>query len=350
MKIIQIEVSSRCNADCLMCPKSSYKDLWSFGDMDLEDYTKISSCFDECDIVWLQGWGEPLLSKNIYEMVRLAGRRDTTVGLTTNAMLLNSERSRRLIENGVKVLSISIAGGTRETHESIRRGTSFNKIIENVKALTQLRRNVNARDLKVIFTFLRIKQNIAELPRVVELASELDVDQVIGTNIDYIPTKEHYDMKIFSEGKASKEYLEIIRSSEERARELGVSIFNYPIEMEEVIVCPEDPTRGLFISHDGSVSPCVYLNVPLRSHTIPRYFKNTQYDVPKLIYGNIKVERLEEIWRKKEYMEFRDVYNERVKSSKPTVSFIQSLLEVREVHGIPQIPEPCRTCYKAYGV
>ncbi|MEN2974340.1 MAG: radical SAM/SPASM domain-containing protein [Candidatus Caldarchaeales archaeon] len=350
MKIIQIEVSSRCNAECVMCPKPYSKTLWGLGDLSLEDYIKISNYFDGWDVVWLQGWGEPLLSKDIYEMVRIAERKDVKVGLTTNAMLLSEECSRRLIESGLKVVTISIAGGTRETHESIRRGTNFKKILENVKTLVRLRRNMGARELRIYFTFLRIKQNIGELPKVVELASELDVDKVIGTNIDYIPTREHYEMKIFSEGKASREYLEIVKKSEERARELGVSIYNYPLEMKEVPVCPEDPIKGFFISYDGAISPCVYLNLPLKSPFIPRYFNNTQFYIPKTIFGNIRTEKIEDILRKKEYVEFREIYEKREKLIKAGEDPLHTFFDLMELRRIPEIPEPCRTCYKAYGV
>lgn len=351
MKIIQIEVTSRCNASCLMCPKPFLTDGWDVGDLPFEDYLKLREYFSEFDIIWLQGWGEPLLSKDIFQMIVSAYRKDGLVGLTTNAMLLTDSVSRKLIESGVKTVAISIAGARKETHESIRIGTSFNKILENVKCLESLRRSMNARDSRIIFTFLRMKQNIKELPELVELASNLNIDEIVGTNLDYIPSRKHYEMKIFSEDKAQPEYLEIIEESEEKARELGISIYNYPLEMKEVPICPENPLENIYISHDGTVSPCVYLNVPLRNNTIPRYFKNKQYNIAKLIFGNIKTEQLREIYDKKELLEFRDIYKRRTELWKASGDTLSRMLEFSSLESrIPELPEPCRTCYKAYGV
>lgn len=348
---LQIEVTSRCNACCLMCPKSSMIDEWSSGDLVLEDYFKLREYFERFKIIWLQGWGEPLLSRDIFEMVRVAYRNDGIVGLTTNAMLLVESVSRKLIENGIKTIAVSIAGAREETHESIRIGTSFKKIIENVGCLERLRRSMNARDLRIIFTFLRMKQNIRELPEVVELASRLNVDEVVGTNLDYIPSRKHYEMKIFSEGEAPREYIEIVRESEEKAKELGISIYNYPLEMREIAVCSENPIENIYVSHDGTVSPCVYLNVPLRKNIIPRYFKNKEYSIHKTIFGNIKIEKLEEIYNGKEFSTFRNIFKRRSASSRSSRDLISRILSFSDLSsGTLRLPEPCYTCYKAYGV
>ncbi len=348
--ILQIEVTSRCNACCLMCPKSFMMDEWSNGDLSLEDYLKLKEYFERFKIIWLQGWGEPLLSRDIFEMVRVACRNDGIVGLTTNAMLLTESVSRKLVENGINTIAISIAGAREETHESIRIGTSFKKIIENVECLERLRRSMAARDLRIIFTFLRMKQNIRELPEVVELASRLNIDEVVGTNLDYIPSIKHYEMKIFSEREAPKDYIEIVRESEEKAKELGVSIYNYPLEMREVAVCSENPVENIYISHDGTVSPCVYLNVPLRKNIIPRFFKNKQYNIPKITFGNIKIEKLDAIYNKKESSRFREVYRKRAESWRTSGDLVSSILSFSDLTSDLRLPEQCYTCYKAYGV
>lgn len=337
-------------ASCVMCPKSIFGGEWSGEDLELETFRRMEDYFGSARIVWLQGWGEPLLSRDIYEMVRLGSRGGARVGLTTNGILLTEDVAKRLIEQGIGVIAFSIAGSTKEIHEGIRRGTSFNKIIENVRRLTTLRRNVGARDLRIVFTFLRMKQNIHELPGVVELAGELDVDEVVGTNLDYVACEEHERMKIFSEDPPPKEYDEIIRRSEEVAREVGVSLHNYPLRMNEAPICFEKPINSLFVSHDGSVSPCVYLNVPLKGGTIPRVFRGERFLVKRLVFGNVGEEELSEIWEKPDYARFRSIFEERVKRSSPGKTPFEILLGFKVRGNIPPLPDPCRTCYKAYGV
>lgn len=324
-------------------------ELWDSGDLPIDVYKKLSEYFEMFDLVWLQGWGEPLLVREIFDLVRLANKVHGSVGLTTNATLLTEDVSRRLIESGLRTIAVSIAGATEKTHESIRRGTKFKKIIESVETLAHLRRSMNAKDLKVIFTFLRVKQNIRELPDVVELASRLDVDEVVGTNLDYIPTKELYEMKIFFEERPPEEYLNIIRESEEKAKENGVSIYNYPIQMNEVLVCSENPIENLYVCHDGTVSPCVYLNIPLKTNMFPRYFRGKTYTTQKYIFGDLKREELEEIVEKRECREFREVYRKRSEYA-TSKRLISKLLDFAEQTTHPRLPKQCWNCYKAYGV
>lgn len=351
--ILQIEVTSRCNAYCIMCPRPFMGGGWDTGDLALEDYLRLKEYFEALKIIWLQGWGEPLLSKDIFEMVKIASKNNGSVGLTTNAMLLTEAVSKKLIENGIKIIAVSIAGARKETHESIRVGTSFNKIVENVRCLERLRRSMNARDLRIIFTFLRIKHNIEELPEIVELASRLNVDEVVGTNIDYIPSRKHHEMMIFSEigEDPSRKYIEIIEESEEKAKELGISIYNYPLMMREVAVCSENPIENIYLSHDGAVSPCVYLNVPTKNNMIPRYIKNKQHVIPRLIFGNIKKEKLIDIYNKHEFSRFRNIYKTRVNAWKTSIDLLSRLLDLSDLKSsVMQLPYPCSTCYKAYGV
>jgi MoaA/NifB/PqqE/SkfB family radical SAM enzyme len=56
--------------------------------MKWKTYEKISCYFDFVNFVDLSGWGEPLLHKRIYDMVKMAKEKKCFVGFTTNGTLL----------------------------------------------------------------------------------------------------------------------------------------------------------------------------------------------------------------------------------------------------------------------
>ena len=58
-----------------------------------------------------------LKSKNIY------------IKFNTNGLLLTKEMNRKLIEKGLKEISISMDASTQETYVRIRRNNGFNRII-----------------------------------------------------------------------------------------------------------------------------------------------------------------------------------------------------------------------------
>ena len=66
-------------------------------------------------------------------MVKIAKSAGCKVSITTNGQALNSENSKRLIAEGVDIVTISVAGVSQGTHGFIRTGSNLKTIFENVK-------------------------------------------------------------------------------------------------------------------------------------------------------------------------------------------------------------------------
>ena len=67
---IQIEVTTRCNASCSYCPRTLLKDAWVDCDMPGDFFDTLAPVFPKARLVFLQGWGEPLLHPGFPAMVR----------------------------------------------------------------------------------------------------------------------------------------------------------------------------------------------------------------------------------------------------------------------------------------
>jgi len=126
-EFFQVEVTRKCAMNCIMCPGKLWKSKPAC-EMDLDVFESLSAHFEKAKLVYLQGWGEPLEHKDIWKMARIAKGVGNEVGLTTNGMLLSEKAIREILELGIDVILISMGGATKETHERIRRGTSFDTI------------------------------------------------------------------------------------------------------------------------------------------------------------------------------------------------------------------------------
>jgi len=71
----------------------------------------------------------------------------------------------------------------------------------------------------------------------------------------------------------------------------------------DVPVCEENPLRNLYVSVDGDVSPCVYLNPPLPS-PFKRIFCGKEYWVDVMSFGNLFEEHFQDIWDREPYQKF----------------------------------------------
>lgn len=84
--------------------------------------------------------GEPLLDKCLDNKVRIAkslGFRG--VGFATNCTELSENVAMRLVYAGLDTIICSIDDVNRDTYESIRIGTNFDKIVSNVKNFIKIR-------------------------------------------------------------------------------------------------------------------------------------------------------------------------------------------------------------------
>lgn len=352
----QIEPTSRCQLKCVMCPRTVFSDAWEPGDMPLSVYKRISGHFHLAEDVHLQGWGEPLAHPHLFEMIEIAKRENCKVSLTTNGVLLLPRVSERLLREGVDTVALSIAGASKATHESIRCGSNYEQLIGNIKALSGLKAQLRSKTPKLVLSFLMTKSNIEELPEVVRLAKEIGIDDLVATNLDYAPTQVQDELKAFSCGRADPGFMKIIDEAKKRAMKSRLPLRVYPLEAEEVVMCELNPLQMVFFTCDGSVSPCVYLNLTKKG-PIPRIYCGSRCDIERLSFGNIEETDFPDIWESTGYKRFRTAYRKRMevleKSNMAMVFNMEELArtekEIKSGLSANPIPDACKTCYKAYG-
>ncbi len=138
--------------------------------------------------------GEPLTRKDFFEVARHAADRGLYVSLATNGTLLTKENVWKLKEAKVNYVDISIDGATSKTHDDFRGVPgAFDK------AMTGLKNCVEA-DLCVCIATTATKDNLAEMPAIIDLAEQIGAERF--TNFNFIPTgrgKEHFDQDLSAE-------------------------------------------------------------------------------------------------------------------------------------------------------
>lgn len=159
---IQIEtVAGYCNIKCVMCPieKSIRKEIMT--DDFFESIVKrLLPIKDEIKIFTILGLGETLIDPSISTKIKIAKNYGfKEVGIFSNGMALNKNVTLDLLNAGIDVFIFSIDGFTNETQESIRTGSSLDKIIKNIDNLIEQRSTSNA---KIMIRFTSQEKNIEE--------------------------------------------------------------------------------------------------------------------------------------------------------------------------------------------
>ena len=139
---LDIESTNRCNLRCTFCDKLPYLKKDQIGDMDINLYKKIIDEGIKYGLmsVKLSYRGEPLMYKNIVEMIRYAKEKGIVdIYFNTNGMLLNEKMSEALVDVGLNRISISIEGTDHIAFEKERKGAKFLTIEKNIEKLIRIR-------------------------------------------------------------------------------------------------------------------------------------------------------------------------------------------------------------------
>jgi MoaA/NifB/PqqE/SkfB family radical SAM enzyme len=151
---LQFSPSSYCNFKCSYCWQS-LKDSLLTGKFKKQilDYDLFAQAINGCTdfdeplkMILFAGLGEPLIHPQIDKMIAYAKRSGVAerVELLTNASLLTTEMSDRLINAGLDRLRVSIQGMSNEKYKSISNSSiKFDQILQNVSYFHQHRKGTS---------------------------------------------------------------------------------------------------------------------------------------------------------------------------------------------------------------
>ncbi|MCD6288763.1 MAG: SPASM domain-containing protein, partial [Candidatus Hydrogenedentes bacterium] len=176
---IIIDPINVCNFRCPLCVTGQRLNSRPAGRMPFDQFTRI---LDEL-APWLYklrfySWGEPLLHEDIYRMIGYATSKNVATEMSSNFSNFRPDDADTLIESGLELLIVSLDGATAETYAQYRQGGDFEKVLDNVRALTAAKRRKGSRFPTVEIQCLAMKHNEHELDDMDRLIVELGADRL----------------------------------------------------------------------------------------------------------------------------------------------------------------------------
>jgi len=284
---VRMDTTNRCNLRCSMCPmRLSDKDpdrIWKNIDPDL--FSRIAEdLFPSAEVVGLSCGAEPLINPDFRHYLEILYKADVPVReVVTNGTLLTDEHIEMFLDSPPTTIFVSIDGADPHTHAQIRGGADLEHITTMLKKLVESRDRRKKKFPMVSFSVTLQKSNIAELPEIIRLASEIGIESVSTVPLVAYEGLEMSDETI---DMSSVEIQDIIREAEITAEELGI-VLSVPSNDTE---SKNDPCRYLsswiFVDPDGKVYPCPYWNT---SHPV----------------GDFLMDSFEHIWNGDAYIRLR---------------------------------------------
>ena len=168
----------RCNLACKHCYATS-------ADIDFEGELSTSEVFAVMDdlrafgvsVLILSG-GEPLLRPDIFEISQRAKEMGFYVGLSSNGTLINNSNIDDIKRIGYDYVGVSL-DGMRDTHDRFRRKPgAFDESIQGI-------RHCHDAGIKIGLRFTLTQDNAAELPDLLQLMRDEDIDKFYLSHLNY---------------------------------------------------------------------------------------------------------------------------------------------------------------------
>ena len=169
-RLVFWEVTKGCNLRCIHC-RATATELMSPTDLPTE---KAKAIIDQIaafasPILVLSG-GEPLYRKDIFELAGYATSKELRVALATNGTLVDRNIAQKIVNAGVKRVSISLDGADAKTHDSFRGiPGAFDNAVQGLK-------NLRALGMGVQINMTVARHNAHQLPQVLDLARSIGAD------------------------------------------------------------------------------------------------------------------------------------------------------------------------------
>ncbi|MBN2299054.1 MAG: radical SAM protein [Deltaproteobacteria bacterium] len=143
-KRITVELTNHCNLSCEMCPRHYMQ--YPKGFMTKRLFHKLVDEMSDSGIPVMVPFfrGESLLHPEFLDYITYAKKKDLTIQLATNGVLLTETTARKLIELGLDFISFSVDSIDEEHYRTIRKGSDFNELYRAIKSMLREKDRLNS--------------------------------------------------------------------------------------------------------------------------------------------------------------------------------------------------------------
>ncbi len=193
--IVQIDLTGKCNNNCIGCwvHSSFIKNPPRDKNLSLP-FAKVKTLIEDLsrsgtEEIFLSGAGEPFLHPDIIEIIELIKMKELKLNIITNFTLIDEERAKRLIDLGVDMITASIWAATPETYIETHPGKTevdFYKIKNSLKRLSRLKTKGNKYLPHIKIYNVICNLNYREIQQMIDFALDTQVESIEFQVMDII--------------------------------------------------------------------------------------------------------------------------------------------------------------------
>lgn len=276
-----VEITTRCNLNCLMCPRTFAPRPER--DMPYREFERILSQFPHLAWVVPQGIGEPLFHPDLNRIIRYSVGRGAKVTFNTNATILTVNAARMLVNSGLQELSFSIDSADETLYCHIRPGASLMRVVDNIRRMIRIRDELGSLLPHLVVRVVAMKENLSHIPAVIDLALSLGITDIAVQDL-VLPDPTLTSSRIDEVGYHI--LLDYVKAA--MAQGIRIKLDNFARFLPWRGASCRSPWLSPYITVNGYVTPCCIISDPRQ-----------------LNFGNIHKTTFWEIWNGPAFQQFR---------------------------------------------
>jgi radical SAM protein with 4Fe4S-binding SPASM domain len=183
--LIVWNVTRACNLNCVHCYESAR--TRAPDELDTAGAKLAVKKLADAGVAYVAfSGGEPLMRRDIFEMMQEVRRNEMAFSLATNGTLVTADVAERLKQLNCAFVQVSLDGATSQTHDSFRGAKSFERTTQGI-------RNLVVVGIQVGVAATATKHNLWEIPSIVDKAEQLGA--MLFMSYNFMPTSRGAAMK-----------------------------------------------------------------------------------------------------------------------------------------------------------
>jgi len=227
--ILYVESVYGCPYSCIMCEVRESKPHLISDEL----LKKLEPLYPHLYMLAIHGDGEPLLGKDIDYYINVAQENNIVLHMNSTGFFLNPDLAERLLKGNKLSIRFSIHASTDATYAKIM-GHDFEMVKKNIKYIVERNAVIGDKDNEFWFSYIVMKENIAEIPDFLHLASQLGIKQVRFMRLvpnrytirGVLRKKENFKFYYNEQfnNKIKEDFLKKLPEIKNLAKNLGISI------------------------------------------------------------------------------------------------------------------------------